>query len=91
MLDKAARDVAYDALQQTQLAIPILSCAAYATNVCFSMNLVTKCFSIASPGQIDAAECLMPDRQSPTLRRRRLAQELRRLRDEARSTASTND
>lgn len=52
------------------------------------MITITECSTIAAPSQTDdAAEILMPERQSPTLRRRRLAQELRRLRDESEKTS----
>lgn len=46
------------------------------------MITITGCSTITTTSQITDAEIPMPDRQSPTLRRRRLAQELRRLRDE---------
>lgn len=46
------------------------------------MITITECPTIAAPCQTDVAETLMPDRQSPTLRRRRLAQRLLQLRKE---------
>lgn len=47
------------------------------------MKAITERITIASPSHFEAAETPMPTRESPTLRRRRLAQQLRTLRDQA--------